>query len=103
MNRPKTIPTGILAAAGLALFGGAIVQAEMPAVPPPNIGTEELTIPKAMIRAYLSQVHPSYLRWLANGDGGAEDSLAAFELYLSMQPVNRFETWCYTQLYIRSH
>jgi hypothetical protein len=56
-----------------------------------------------MIRAYLSQVHPNYLRWLGNGDGSGEDSLAAFTVYLSTQSVNRFEHWCFTQLYIRSH
>jgi hypothetical protein len=98
MNRPLTI----LVSASITLLAGAIVQAEMPAVPPPSLSTEILTIPKAMIRAYQTQVHPSYLHWLANGDGG-EDSLAAFELFLSMQGVNRYEAWCFTELYIRSH
>lgn len=98
MNRLVTS----LAAVCVALSGVAIVQAEMPAVPPPSLGTEEISIPKAMIRTYETQVHPTYLRWLANGDG-AEDSLPAFEFFLSMQPVSRYERWAFTLLYIRSH
>ncbi len=88
-----------------AYLGGTdrAARAEGGAPPPPGFGDDQLTIPKELIRAYLSQVHPSYLRWLGNGDGSGEDSLAAFTIYLSTQPVNRFERWCFTQLYIRSH
>lgn len=89
-------------AASAALLGGPIATAESPAVPPPGIETAEIAISKAIIRAYESQVHPAYLRWLADGDGIA-DSLAAFELFLAMQPVNRHEAWCYMVLYTRSH
>jgi hypothetical protein len=78
------------------------MKAESPGVPPPSLDSAEITIPKAIVRAYQSQVHPTYIRWLANGDG-IEDSLAAFELFLTVHPVNRYEAWCYTLLYIRSH
>lgn len=95
-------PIGFMLCLGIALLAGTVVQAEMPAVPPPSLETAEITIPKAIIRAYQSQVHPAYVRWLANGDG-IEDSLAAFELFLTVNPVNRYEAWCYTVLYVRSH
>jgi hypothetical protein len=91
-----------LIVASSVVLCGRVLQAEMPALPPPGVETAEIAIPKAIIRAYESQVHPAYLRWLVNGDGIA-DSLAAFELFLAMQPVNRHEAWCYMVLYTRSH
>lgn len=100
MNRSKTLPMTIVTVACLALSGGAIVLAEMPGVPPPSDEVLEIAIPKHLVRAFQVQVYPSYLTWLQNGDG-AGDSLAAFELYLSNQPISRSDRWMFVMLYIR--
>ena len=79
-----------------------VACAEGGSPPPSRVDAAEIVVSKALLRAYESEVHPAYLRWLANGDG-IEDSLAAFELFLAMLPVSRHEAWCYMVLYTRSH
>jgi hypothetical protein len=101
MRQPFTALVSLAAVSAISLADGS-ARAEGGSPPPPGIGEEAIEIPKAIRRSYLSQVHPEYLRWLGNGDGGT-DSLAAFTLFLSMQPVNRFEQWYYIQLYLLSH
>ena len=84
-----------------ALLSGPAIHAEMPALPPPSIATTpgEIRVPKALQRAFLEQVYPSYLAWLGSGDG-PEDSLPAFEFYLTLHPVHRFEHDCFVRMYI---
>jgi hypothetical protein len=101
MRHPLSILVLLAVAVAISLTS-RVACAEGGSPPPPGIDDAEIAIPKAIIRAYESQVHPAYLRWLANGDGIA-DSLAAFELFLGMQPVSRHEAWCYMVLYTRSH
>ena len=85
----------------VAIAGTVSVRGESPGAPPPSLGSEQTAIPRGIRRVFASSVYPSYLHWLANGDGN-EDSLAAFTLFLLSQPVNRHEHWCYVQLYLET-
>jgi hypothetical protein len=55
-------------------------------------------IPKAVRLHFLTIIHPGYVHWIG-GSNGMTDSIAAFQMYLAMQPMTRFERSCYCWLY----
>jgi len=101
MNRSQAtrILAGLVCAACM-LTHAQQAGAEGGGPPPPSIAPTagEIRIPKAILNRYLEQVHPGYLEWLASGDG-PKDCLPAFELYLTLNPVTRFERECFVVLY----
>jgi hypothetical protein len=87
---------------GAAMYAGQpAVHADTITPPPPGLGTAEIEIPRGIRRVFATTVYPSYVHWLANGDGN-EDTLATFLTFLLTQPVNRHEHWCYVQLYLET-
>ncbi len=70
--------------------------------PPPTLDTMQFLIPKHLRIQFASTIHPNYLLWLG-GSNGAPDSMVAFQLYLTAQPLSRFDRLCFAQLYLELH